>query len=1253
MKQISILLSAILAVGTVHAQTWNEPTVPGEDIKTTKTSAIGYLWNIDADAFLINGMNSNVSACATRLTNGDYTATIPQRCVLWANDSTVKIRMKDYNSYYMACPSANKNDIVVNKTVNAPFEYIETEPGSRIYHLKNLKFGLFLDTSWEKGGHLTLSEGAGNTRWAFIRETSVTDGTYAKYKKAKVLYNLYKAIEASGALDDFKNEISAAYKVYSNSQSTEKELTNAAKELFSSVYGCLTVPVDVSFMLQNADMAGSAVMTGWATDNPAFGWAEYEKYHAAYSFDQDCTLPMGIYNVGLRSLYRQDGSDAAPYLAVKTDKTTKANIPDLGTIDFGVSNSSSNNWTKGTTYYRPNGMQSCSQALTHPDAVAWAQDVVVGSTGAMNIKMTMTSGSQWLNWQEVIVIYKGVDTSNLRSALQSLYNEANSLYADGSGKKADELKKAIDEVKPVVDNAQASSLMLSKAINTLNKAINDYRNANASADKPIDKTSLIVNNSFEKQLYGWTCSDLQTQTNTVFSVKQGTTYVEKWTWRGGAVGDAKATQIINELEMGLYQLKAVAQNIQEDTPTKKMDGAWIFANAYQTPVNVRADYTLTFANIENDVEIGFLAKNATGNWIAFDNFRLYYIGGTTDDFKAALKSYIDRADSLAALRMHTSALELVTSARDAAEVEYNKESTEGYPSVAKPLRVACDAAEISIAAYQELNEAIQDAISTYGEGTLPGAPAYLEAINKAKAVYDNGSSSFEDLAAQITALSEAKLAYLISSPTGPIPTVTTDKRYARGAVMAFGRMTYKLNNAKLLDAGFCYSTTHNPDIFCQRSTRWFDNNGRIYIMDNLKPSTVYYVRPYVITQGYQVAYGNELKIITLPKGQMTWSYNWGGDDATNERISSACKYGIDIWNSLMSVSGFHLTANYSPGTPTADCSYGGWMRVGENASYQRTGTMMHEASHGVGVGTQNGWWTMLIDGQWTGDRANKVVQFWDNDNSAKLHGDSMHMWPYGINGAHEDNGSDMLYYAQALIIQGLHEDGVSPTDGCFASAGYTFEQDDSVKYYIKSESSSYGLTTSYLTAVSTTLKWKQASYSEIINDDNYAWYLSFDPVTQFYTFRNVATGMYITYSSGFKAAKRTGAATASDKFQLMRGRTDVSVGSGKTKSTFRGYWILKANGGGATAMAGGANGTVSAPGFDLGTGASNQRWLILTSDEAQAFDKATDIQALPEDMNQDSGAINDNDKFFNLSGQQVGSHYKGIVIRNGKKFLQR
>ena len=73
------------------------------------------------------------------------------------------------------------------------------------------------------------------------------------------------------------------------------------------------------------------------------------------------------------------------------------------------------------------------------------------------------------------------------------------------------------------------------------------------------------------------------------------------------------------------------------------------------------------------------------------------------------------------------------------------------------------------------------------------------------------------------------------------------------------------------------------------------------------------------------------------------------------------------------------------------------------------------------------------------------------------------MWPYGINGAHEDTGSEVLYIGNGLITQALGEDGLPPTGG-FATPAYVFEQEDHVKYYLKNEDETAGLYTSYLVA---------------------------------------------------------------------------------------------------------------------------------------------------------------------------------------------
>ena len=1245
-KRILFLITFVVTMfASMRAQMWTAPQVPAEDLVNLKSTTVGYLWNVEADAFLVNGMTSNVQACATRLTNGDVAVSTPHRCtVMVGSDSTLRFRLSEYSSSYLSCLNVSANNVVVNRSLNNRFICEETAEGSHIYTLTNASLDKQLDVAWTYGGPLTLTNGQGKTKWAFIAEASVTNGAYALYKAKLQLYNIYKALADADKTASYTDALQSAYEDYTAADATVEALRKATCKLFQTVYADITSPIDVSFLLVNADMVGNGSTEGWGKESPAFSWAEFERYHSALTLEQDATLPIGTYDFGFRSLYRQDGSDAAPTFTVKASKTVKANVPLMGSINFGVTNATENNWKQGSTYFQPDGMKSCGQALAHADAMAWAKDVVVDGADAVNLKVSMTSSSQWLNWQGVTVIYKGVGQDALRAVLASTISQATTLYGDGTGNDATMLKEVIDQAQAVYNNAEASNAAISSACESLNEAIDRYRKANASEANPIDYSSWITNPSFEDGTDGWTVVGMGTQGNSVFSVKAGNTYLERWVSKGSKVGDGSVVQTVKDLPVGMYQLKVAAQNIQEDTPSRSQNGAWIVANIDSQKVTTRKQYTLTFTNIENDVEIGFIAEGATGNWLACDNFRLYYIGGTDEDLYNTLQRYIDDSEQYLSLKMRGSVKELLCTYLDAAKDVKDFLRIGEITKVSTQLRLTTEQARLSVEAYAALEAAINDAVTTLGDGSASGADVYSAAIEDARNLYNLDTNQNDELYAAIDRLEDAKLLFLIQSPTGSVPTVTTNSRYARGATMAFGRFTYRLNGAKLKEAGFCYSTERNPTIFDGKSTRTLSNNGLIYVMENLTPATVYYARPYVLTEGYRICYGDELKIITIPKGTMNWWYNNGGSAEENDRINYALQNGTKIWNDLMNIQGVTLSVSYGSGTPTADCSYGGSMRVGPNSAYQRTGTIMHEAAHGVGVGTIGGWWAMLVDGVWTGVRANEVLQFWDNDKSAKMHGDSMHMWPYGINGASEDSGTDLLYYGNALIIEGLHEDGVQPTDNCFASPAYTYEHEDTVKYYIQNENTTYGRNTSFLQASGTSIKWTEATSATLAADDSYAWYITFDPKTQYYSFRNASTGAYITYSSNsFRTAQRN-TLTASDKFQLMPSRQTTSVSIGSTTQTVRGYWILKANGGSASAMTGASNRNVTSTNFENDQNQSAQRWLIFA-----AADVIGEDTAIREIENQTANENTANGNRYNLQGQRISTLQKGLNIINGHK----
>lgn len=286
-------------------------------------------------------------------------------------------------------------------------------------------------------------------------------------------------------------------------------------------------------------------------------------------------------------------------------------------------------------------------------------------------------------------------------------------------------------------------------------------------------------------------------------------------------------------------------------------------------------------------------------------------------------------------------------------------------------------------------------------GTVYYARAY--AVNKKGVAYGNQVSfKTTDLASPLLVLGTIKVA---------------------GANDLFFDVVLKEHGSLTIqEIGLVYNTVTKPTITNNKIARGKVETNFKQRISSLTPETLYYVRPYAITPN-AILYGEEFVISTIKKGNFTYSFNQNGaDEATVTRIKTAFDIATRYYNNFTSIVK-HVTVNYSPGTPTADANFGGWINVGSNAAYQKAGTAMHEMAHTVGVG-QHSKYTELMKGTWQGKRANEILQMMTNDPNAVVKGDNMHFWPYGINGSWEDDGSDFLYIMNALILQGMKADGL-------------------------------------------------------------------------------------------------------------------------------------------------------------------------------------------------------------------------------------
>ena len=856
----------------------------------------------------------------------------------------------------------------------------------------------------------------------------------------------------------------------------------------------------------------------------------------------------------------------------------------------------------------------------------WVADTVwfeisdAETEGKIQLGLKATSGgsanSAKVSLDYVKILYYGLD----KSILEEVITEAKTVYGEGTGKGAAAFKAAIDEAEAVLAKTDATDKEMITAMESLKAATRTYQLGNASEENPLDMTTLIANPSFENGLTGWTQTGMQLQGNSEFTMKVGGSYLEKWTSRGSSVADCNVQQTVTGLENGVYRLKAGAQNLQQNNLTAAQSGVYLFAGDADKEVSFAGEYEVDAVVISGSLTIGFKAAGATGNWISVDNFRLYYIGNSETILRNQLKDLITEAETLAGKKMHSEQLAALNTAIADAKAEQEKESTEGYATVVSALEGAMTTAQASADAYAALQAEIDELTNLLGDGSKDGEAELKAAIDAAKALLATDTPN-EELIAAIPTLEDAAFALRIANSTGTAPTVVTGKFVARGATMAFGRSAISGNaSAGILEKGFCWSTDKNPTVLDNRSSFAYNKNGDVYRMNNLTPSTRYYVRAYAITKDYAVGYGDVVKIYTLPKGRITWWYNNGGDAEANARINAAIGEAIDTyWNHLTSINGLHATVSYGAQTETADCSYGGSMRVGPNPSYQRTGTIMHELGHAIGVGQHDIWYGSTSPlregagrGTWLGDRTTEVVRFLENNTTSVLSGDGTHMWPYGVNGAHEDTGSPFLYIGNSLITQALGEDGLPPTGG-FATPAYVFDQEDTIKYYIKNEDTDCGLYSAYLIEDERgNLVWKSMTATEAKTNDNATWYITFTPDNQYYQVRNAGTGKYITYSNGFTTTSSTIPSTNED-LHLMRSRVDVVVGQGSEAVTVRGYWFVhpehKLN---PPCFAATTNGATTTATFDLGNSASKQRWVILQAEELEALETASQNAYLGE-----------------------------------------
>jgi hypothetical protein len=216
------------------------------------------------------------------------------------------------------------------------------------------------------------------------------------------------------------------------------------------------------------------------------------------------------------------------------------------------------------------------------------------------------------------------DSANVMYNNQQPVSASSTVYAD--------LNTAITAAQVILDNTGATAdqvlgqeVTMKTAIANVYSAILLQSRISTWTPLPYNATSVIINPSFETAIStGWTnVGGFALQSNTSFSKKDGTNYVENWKAAPGIQAGLKLSQTVNNIPNGIYLLTASAMATQQSDGTFP-GGAFIYANDQQIEVFATNDYAVTVTVTNNTLEFGYNVVS-TGNWVAVDNFRLSYI----------------------------------------------------------------------------------------------------------------------------------------------------------------------------------------------------------------------------------------------------------------------------------------------------------------------------------------------------------------------------------------------------------------------------------------------------------------------------------------------------------------------------------------------------------------------------------------------------------------------------------------------------
>lgn len=377
-----------------------------------------------------------------------------------------------------------------------------------------------------------------------------------------------------------------------------------------------------------------------------------------------------------------------------------------------------------------------------------------------------------------------------------------------------------DEITAYYNPATEKSVLV-EALSALPSKLLAYAKENASEDNPMDVSFLISNANCGVAFTPWVATGSYSS-NTSFHYN-GDAYLSGCffeIWKGGAgLDDNQISQALTNLPVGAYTLGADVNAVWQNDASQTVTGVSLFADAYaaqstacSTGNGAPQYFSTTFITIDGAATIGIKNESTNANWLAFDNFKLYYNGTTVEVLKISLGQMLEKANAVDQNTLNSYLANRLTVAITAGNEAQNSDEKAVVESATDELISVMSAIETMVPEIASAKASIEEyeAISTNSKPMTDEAKATYDAAIVAAKTNLDAAKDVETLNSIVTELEAARQVYVLQAY--PTNDTTFDVTFVAGT-----------ESSAWTNGGNAYTTTSDK---VRMIERYFDDQYR-------------------------------------------------------------------------------------------------------------------------------------------------------------------------------------------------------------------------------------------------------------------------------------------------------------------------------------------------------------------------------------------------------------------------------------------